>query len=170
MRKWVEIATGVVLALGAAGQVMAAQPSEKQVRQLFQVMHMERMFDQMNSQMAGVMGQAVPCVPASYWQGFIDAGGSQQLLGRMVPIYQNHFSAADVAGLLKFYQSPLGQKVITQMPVTMAEGMKIGQEWGRQRGEDMIRALQQKGTLDADGRCPASPGVAGSSASPAAGH
>ena len=66
MRKWVEMATGVVLALGAAGQVMAAQPSEKQVRQLFQVMHMERMFDQMNSQMAGMMGQAVPCVPASY--------------------------------------------------------------------------------------------------------
>ena len=157
MRKWAGMAAGAVLALGAVGQAMAAQASEKQVRQLFQVMHMERMFDQMNSQMAGVMGQAVPCVPASYWQGFIDASGSQQLLGRMVPIYQHHFSAADVAGLLKFYKSPLGQKVITQMPVTMAEGMKIGQEWGRERGQAMIRQLQQNGTLDASGRCPASP-------------
>ena len=157
MRKWAGMVAGAVLALGAVGQAMAAQASEKQVRQLFQVMHMERMFDQMNSQMAGVMGQAVPCVPASYWQGFIDASGSQQLLGRMVPIYQHHFSAADVAGLLKFYKSPLGQKVITQMPVTMAEGMKIGQEWGRERGQAMIRQLQQNGTLDANGRCPASP-------------
>jgi hypothetical protein len=153
------MAAAAVLALGAAGQVMAAQPSDKQVRELFEVMHMERMFDQMNSQMAGVMGQAVPCVPASYWQGFIDASGSRQLLDRMVPIYQRHFSAADVAGLLKFYKSPLGQKVITQMPVTMAEGMKVGQEGGRQRGQARIRQLQQNGTLDANGRCPASPGA-----------
>ncbi|WP_250887232.1 MULTISPECIES: DUF2059 domain-containing protein [unclassified Rhodanobacter] len=61
------------------------------------------------------------------------------------------------AGLLKFYKSPLGRKVITQMPVTMAEGMKIGQEWGRERGQAMIRKLQQNGTLDASGRCSASP-------------
>ncbi len=157
MRKWMGVAAGAVLALGATAQAGAAQPSEQQVRQLFQVMHMDRMLDQMNSQMVGVMGQAVPCVPASYWQGFIDASGSQQLLGRMVPIYQSHFSADDVAGLLKFYKSPLGQKVITQMPVTMAEGMKVGQEWGRERGQAMIRQLQQNGTLDASGRCPASP-------------
>ncbi|WP_240046340.1 DUF2059 domain-containing protein [Rhodanobacter glycinis] len=116
MRKWIGAAAGVLLAMGATAQAMAARPGEQQVRQLFEVMHMSQMFGQMNTQMAGVMGQAVPCVPASYWQGFIDASGSQELLGRMVPIYQAHFSADDVAGLLKFYQSPLGQKVITQMP------------------------------------------------------
>ena len=170
MRKWAGVVAGAVLALGAAGQVMAAQPSEKQVRQLFQVMHMERMFEQMNSQMAGVMGQAVPCVPASYWQGFSDASGSQQLLGRMVPIYQRHFSADDVAGLLKFYKSPLGQKVITQMPVTMAEGMKVGQEWGRERGQAMIRQLQQDGTLDTNGRCPAGPAATAPKPVPKPGH
>ncbi|MDQ6647276.1 MAG: DUF2059 domain-containing protein [Pseudomonadota bacterium] len=151
------MATGWLLALGVAGPAAAAQPSAPQVRQLFEVMHMSQMFGHMNAQMAGVMGRAVPCVPASYWQGFIDASSSPQLLARMVPIYQKHFTAAEVTGLLKFYRSPLGQKVITQMPVTMAEGMKAGQVWGRERGQTMIRALQQKGTLDATGRCPASP-------------
>jgi hypothetical protein len=160
MHKWAGIAAAAALALGAAGQAVAAQPSEKQVRELFEVMHMDRMFGQMNTQMVTVMGQAVPCVPASYWQGFIDAGGTRQLLGQMVPIYQRHFTAQDVAGLLKFYRSPLGQKVITQMPVTMAEGMKVGQAWGRERGQAMIRQLQQKGTLDAQGQCPASPAAA----------
>jgi hypothetical protein len=166
MRKWIGAAAGVLLAMGATGQAVAAQPSEQQVRQLFEVMHMSQMFGQMNSQMAGVMGQALPCVPASYWQGFIDASGSQQLLGRMVPIYQAHFSANDVAGLLKFYQSPLGQKVITQMPQTMAEGLKVGQQWGRERGQAMIRQLQQKGTLDAQSRCPASPAATAPSPAP----
>ncbi len=153
MRKWIAVTAGMMM----AGQVVAAQPSEQQVRQLFDVMHMSQMFGQMNAQMTAVMGKAVPCVPAAYWQNFIDASSTQQLTGRMIPIYQSHFSAEDVSGLLKFYQSPLGQKVITQMPLTMAEGMKVGQQWGRDRGQAMIQQLQQKGTLDANGRCPASP-------------
>ncbi|HEV2678990.1 MAG TPA: DUF2059 domain-containing protein [Rhodanobacter sp.] len=159
MHKWIGIAASVALAFGTTGQAAAAQPSEQQVRQLFEVMHMSQMFGRMNSQMADVMGQAVPCVPASYWQGFIDANGSQELLSRMVPAYQSHFTADDVAGLLKFYQSPLGQKALTQMPLTMAEAMKAGQQWGGERGQVMIKQLQQKGTLDTQGRCPASPTV-----------
>jgi hypothetical protein len=169
MRKWIGIVAGAALALGG-GQLMAAPPSNQQVRQLFEVMRLSQMFSQMNSQMAGMMGQAVPCVPASYWQNFVDASGGEQLLSRMVPIYQQHFTAADVTGLLKFYKSPLGQKVITQMPVTMAEGMKIGQEWSRERGQAMIKELQQKGTLDADGRCPANPATTGTSLKAPSGH
>ena len=157
MRKWIGVAAGLLLACGSMGPAMAVQPSEPQVRQLFEVMHLNQMFGQMNSQMASAMGQAVPCVPVSYWQNFIDASGARQLLSRMVPIYQSHFTAEDITGLLKFYQSPLGQKVITQMPVTMAEGMQVGQQWGRERGLAMVRKLQQQGTLDANGRCPATP-------------
>ncbi|TAL99440.1 MAG: DUF2059 domain-containing protein [Rhodanobacter sp.] len=170
MRKWIGIAVGTAFALGGSGQAMAARPSNQQVRQLFEVMHLGQMFGQMNSQMAGIMGQAVPCVPASYWQNFIDASNSEQLLGKMVPVYQAHFTAEDVAGLLKFYKSPLGQKVITQMPITMAQGMKIGQQWGRQRGEAMIKELQHKGTLDAEGRCPGSPAAKLPSTAPDPGH
>jgi hypothetical protein len=166
--RWTGWADAAALALGAGGQAAAAEPSAQQVRQLFEVMHLSQMFGQMNTQMAGVMGQAVPCVPASYWQGFIDASGTEQLLDRMVPVYQQHFTAAEVAGLLKFYKSALGQKVISQMPQTMAEGMRVGQQWSRERGEQMIRELQQKGTLDATGRCPASPAASGSAPAPAA--
>jgi len=169
MRKWIGIATGLALACAATGQVLAAQPSEKQVRELFEVMHMSQTFSRMNAQMIEVMGKAVPCVPASYWQGFIDANGSQQLLNRMVPIYQSHFTDDDIAGLLTFYRSPLGQKVLTQMPLTMAEGMKVSQQWGRERGQAMIGELQSRGTLDAEGRCPASPGAAAPQPAPASG-
>jgi len=56
MRKWLGIAAGVAFALGAGGQAMAAAPSDQQVRQLFEVMRLGQMFDQMNAQMAGVNG------------------------------------------------------------------------------------------------------------------
>lgn len=156
MRKWTGIVVGLVLTATAAGQAQAAPPSAKQVHQLLEVMHMDQVLGQMNSQIIGMMGQTLPCVPETHWQDFIDAEGTRQLMDQMVPVYQRHFTAQDIAGLLKFYKSPLGQKVLARMPETMAEGMKIGQAWGRQRAQTMIGQLQQAGTLDTNGRCPAS--------------
>lgn len=156
MRKWAAVLAVLVLATTVAEQARATQPSAKQVHELLQVMHMNQVLGEMNSQVIGMMGQTLPCVPATHWQDFIDAEGTKQLMDQMVPIYQRHFTAKDIAGLLKFYKSPLGQKVLTKMPETMAEGMKIGQAWGRQRAQAMIGELQQAGTLDANGRCPAS--------------
>jgi hypothetical protein len=154
MKKRTGMMVGVMLA-GLMGPALAAPPTEQQIRQLMDAVGMGRMLGQMNTQMAGMMQKSLPCVPASYWQGFVDANATGQLIGRMVPVYQKHFTAEDIDGLLKFYRSPLGQKVITEMPSTMAEGMQIGQQWGQQRGQAMIADLQTKGTLNAQGQCPA---------------
>ncbi|WP_329740682.1 DUF2059 domain-containing protein [Dyella sp. A6] len=164
MRKWaVAMSAGLLLTCGMGQAAMAAQPSAEQVRQLMQVFNVGKMFSQMNAQMAGVMGQQLPCVPASYWQNFIDAQGVKQLTDRMIPVYQKQFTAKDVAGLLKFYHSPLGQKVIAVMPETMAEGMQIGRQWGRERALQMMGELQKEGKVNAQGRCPASPSAGASS-------
>lgn len=180
MHKWIGAGLGLLLAAGA-GNVVAAPhkpahkpahkatahnaathtpPSDAQVRELMEVSGVDRMFGQMNTQMAAMMQQQVPCVPASYWQDFIDATAAKELTERMVPIYQRHFSASDIQGLLKFYRSPLGRKVITEMPATMAEGMQVGQEWGRQRAQAMLADLEKSGRVDAQGRCPAAPAAA----------
>ncbi|MDF3982004.1 DUF2059 domain-containing protein [Luteibacter sp. PPL201] len=162
MRKRTAMVAGLLLAVGA-GQTMAAQPSEQQVRKLMEVVGMGRMLSQMNSQMAGVMQTALPCVPASYWQGFVDQNATNQLIGRMVPVYQKHFTDKEIDELLKFYSTPTGQKVIKEMPATMAEGMQIGKQWGQERGQQMIKQLQGQGTLNAQGQCPAT----GTAAKPA---
>lgn len=159
MRKRTAVAAGLLLAV-CTGQAMAAQPSEQQVRKLMEVVGMGRMLSQMNSQMAGVMQTALPCVPASYWQGFVDQNATNQLIGRMVPVYQKHFTDKEIDELLKFYGTPTGQKVIREMPATMAEGMQIGKTWGQERGQQMIKQLQGQGTLNAQGQCPATGGAA----------
>jgi uncharacterized protein len=153
--KW---ALGVCMAL-AAGPVLAAQPSEAQVRELMQVMDVPGQFTAMNNQMAAMMSQQLPCVEASFWQTYIDKDGQEQLTKAMIPAYQHHFTADEVQGLIKFYKSPLGQKLVAQMPATMAEAAQAGQQWGRQRTSDMFSQLQKQGKLDAQGRCP---GTAGS--------
>jgi uncharacterized protein len=161
--KWV---LGVCVAL-AATPVLAAQPSEAQVRELMQVMNVPGQFAVMNNQMAAMMSQQLPCVDASYWQTYIDKNGQEQLTKAMIPAYQHHFTSDEVDGLIKFYKSSLGQKLVTQMPATMAEAAQAGQQWGRQRTTDMFSALQKEGKLDAQGRCPGTAGADNGGSEPA---
>jgi hypothetical protein len=149
---------GVTLALAmgsVAAQASPAPASEAQVRQLMEVVGVGKMLSQMNYQAVTTMQQSLPCIPAEYWQNYIDANGTQQFIGRLVPVYQKHFTADELDGLLKFYRSPLGQKVINEMPTTMAEANQAGRQWSQERSDQMIAELKQKGSLDASGRCPA---------------
>ena len=173
MRRPPGFIAGILLAatllLSGTGQVLAAQPSEQQVRQLMDAIGLGKSLSQMNTQVATSMQQALPCVSSNYWQDYMDENSSKDFVGRLVPIYQRHFTADEVAGMVKFYSSPLGQKVLTEMPLALAEANQAGQQWSREHTQQMIAKLEQAGTLGANGRCPASafagnPASAGSSA------
>lgn len=57
---------------------------------------------------------------------------SGQVTDRVVPIYAQHFSMEDIQGLIQFYESPLGQRVVKTLPEVVQEsqsaGIKLEQE------------------------------------------
>ncbi len=162
---------GAALALAiCGGQAMASTTpaSEEQVRQLMEVVGVGKMLSQINSQAVSAMQQSMPCVPGDFWQNYMDANQTQQFIGRLVPVYQHHFTSDELDGMLKFYRSPLGQKVINEMPTTMAEANQAGQQWSHERSDQMISELKQMGSLDASGRCPGKVAAAGSGVAVAA--
>jgi len=42
----------------------------------------------------------------------------------MIPAYQKHFTHGDIDALNTFYSSPVGQKVLDQLPAVMQEGVQ----------------------------------------------
>jgi hypothetical protein len=40
----------------------------------------------------------------------------------MIPAYQKHFTKSDIEAMNAFYSSPVGQKVLQELPVVMQEG------------------------------------------------
>jgi hypothetical protein len=42
----------------------------------------------------------------------------------MIPAYQNHFTKSDIEAMNVFYSSPVGQKVLQELPAVMQEGMQ----------------------------------------------
>jgi len=139
------------------------QPTEQQVRKLMDTIGLGRSLRQMNSQIETSMKQSLPCVASNFWQDFVDQNGSREFIGRLVPVYQKHFTGDEVEGMVKFYSSPLGQKVLTEMPAAMAEANQAGEQWSHEHGQQMIAKLEQAGTLNSEGRCPATGSAAGSS-------
>jgi hypothetical protein len=62
----------------------------------------------------------------------------QALVNLLVPIYDKHLTGDDVKGLILFYETPLGQKMITVLPQVMAESQEAGRKWGENLGHDSI--------------------------------
>lgn len=42
----------------------------------------------------------------------------------MIPAYQKHFTRGDIAAMNAFYSSPVGQKVLEELPAVTQEGMQ----------------------------------------------
>ncbi len=61
----------------------------------------------------------------------------EEILEAMVPIYQKHLSKSDLDGILAFYASPPGQKLLREQPAMMQEGMEAG-------GQKMMNSILQK--------------------------
>jgi hypothetical protein len=47
-----------------------------------------------------------------------------EMLQAMVPVYQKHFTHADLESLTAFYSTPVGQKILHEMPEISAETMQ----------------------------------------------
>jgi hypothetical protein len=47
-----------------------------------------------------------------------------EISNAMIPAYQNHFTRGDIQAMTAFYSSPVGQKVLEQLPSVLQEGMQ----------------------------------------------
>jgi hypothetical protein len=69
---------------------------------------------------------------------------TQKLLDMAVPAYDKYLSHEEIKGLLRFYETPLGQKALTVMPKLMGELQEAGQKWGGELGRtSMMEVLAE---------------------------
>jgi len=62
----------------------------------------------------------------------------------MYPIYHRHLLSSDIKELIKFYQTPVGRKVIETMPVVFQESTAAGQKWGETLGPEIQRRIVER--------------------------
>jgi hypothetical protein len=136
------------LAIGLAGtpRLGAADESAKakDIRKLLVMTGSAQLAEQMLARLVGSFKQAVPSVPAKFWDDFVKQVKADELVGQIVPVYDKYLTHEEVKALIAFYESPVGKKYIQVLPQITQESMTVGEAWGRQLGERAARQLQEE--------------------------
>lgn len=161
--KRILVLTILILAMGgyaAAQQNPADAPATKEdIEKYLQVMHSREMMTKMVDAMSKPMHQMVheqylkdkdrlpPDFEARMNKMMDDMYKSfpwDDMLDAMVPVYQKHFTKADVNTLVAFYSTPTGQKLIQDTPAIMADVMQSVMPMLQKQMDTMQKRLQQQ--------------------------
>jgi hypothetical protein len=119
------------------------------IRQLIADAHLTDQALQVIEQALPAQRAANPRVPAVFWDRFLEQARARrgELEDGYVALYDRNFTAAELRGLIAFYESPIGKRFVEVQPTLTREGMAMGQEWGTRIGADVGRTLSADGTL-----------------------
>ena len=117
--------------------------------------NMSRMIDLLIPQIMGSLKKENPKIPDAVWDEFTGMCAEEmkqslpELEEPVIAIYDANFSADEIKQLVAFYQSPVGRKIVIQLPQLMQQSVAMGQSWGQQVGAHAIEriraAAKQKG-------------------------
>lgn len=68
----------------------------------------------------------------------------EEMLQAMVPVYQKHWTKGDVDAMVAFYSTPTGQKILRDLPATMAEAMEAMNPIMQREMDRMMERVQQE--------------------------
>jgi len=80
-------------------------------------------------------------IDAEFKKAFAPGGDMANLL---TGVYAKHFTQDDIRGLIAFYESPLGKKVVEALPAVAQESIALGNQWAVSRMPQIVQDLQTK--------------------------
>ena len=104
-------------------------------------------------QITDAVKQARPDIPAATFDTIADEvnnvvseamsapGGFVELI---IPVYDKHFTTAELDALIAFYKTPVGIKTVSVMPQVTQEAMQIGRQWGQSLGPVIAKRVQAR--------------------------
>ena len=102
------------------------------VRRLLAVTGATKLMLSTMESMIAAQRQANPQIPAGFWDAFMAHArrDTTRLIDMLVPIYAAHLTRSEIEELLRFYLSPVGQRLTAVQPDILRESTLAGQQWG----------------------------------------
>ncbi|MBO9573962.1 MAG: DUF2059 domain-containing protein [Chitinophagaceae bacterium] len=113
----------------------ATTPKQQQILKMIELTGTKKLLDGMKVTMKENYRKNFPDIDPKFWDDFFTELSSDNLVNMIVPIYDKHFTEEDIKGLVAFYESPLGKRMIEKLPLIMQESMAAGQQWGMELGK-----------------------------------
>ena len=123
--------------------------SEAAVDELLELTGAKKNMQTMLDAMVITYKKQIPSLPPAYLDALQKAFNYDSLLTQIIPIYTRHLSLSDIKGLIVFYKTPLGQKLIQETPKILQECMELGAKWGAEAGKKVLEDYKDGPTENA---------------------
>jgi hypothetical protein len=141
----------------ADASLPADAPTRAQVMTLLEAMQARKTMATVMENMKQIMGEAaerefrkrVPNPTAKQLEALhgvyddIVTASLDDMINAIIPVYQRHLSKTDVDDMIRFYSSPVGQKLLREQPQIMQESMRAGVEVQQKRMDEMMVKVKQ---------------------------
>lgn len=121
------------------------------IRALIKLTGADEIGYELMSSVVGQFKEALPEVPDGIWDDLL--ADKQSLVDAMnqitIDVYVKHLTHEDIKGLIAFYSSPLGEKLIRTLPAINQENLRLGQKWGHEYAKRIQAQLERAGYLNA---------------------
>lgn len=136
----------------AAPAAAAPQPSGDpakiaDIRKLISLTGGDKVGEQMIDQMIRSFSAYNPNIPAEFWDEFKKNIDTNKINEMNIPVYDKYLSAEEIKETIKFYESPVGRKLIEALPKILEETYTSGEQWGYEVGTKLQSMLMEKGYL-----------------------
>lgn len=117
------------------------------IKELLAISGTKYILNQTVEQMLGSMKSQYPQVPQEFWDTFRAELSGDEMIDKIVPIYNKYLSAEDIKGLINFYKSPVGKRTLNVLPQITRESIEVGQQYGRESATRALQKLEAQGYM-----------------------
>jgi uncharacterized protein len=148
----------VLLSFGAAAFAQGSDggsqtsPDEKTIaaaRHVLDLTGAAKLGEQLWPTMFEALKRTQPSVPESAWEEidreFRSYFSSDEFLNSIATVYARHFNEDELKQLAAFYETPLGKKVVQNLPEIGQECFSVGASAGRDLTQRALERLKGKG-------------------------
>ena len=103
-------------------------------KEIEKYLHLIRATDNMNQMIALILTQIksnMHKVPDRIWYQFTNKNNPNEIIEKIIPLYDKYYTLEDLKAINSFIESPVGQKMVSTDPKITKESFAIGQEWGK---------------------------------------
>lgn len=144
MNKFIAVVLAISFSVASVANADVSPEKRKEIEKLLRLTGMERLIGQMEIQMIASLKAQIPQVPELFWTKFQQKMNTQELIEKIIPIYDKYYTTEDLKAVNAFYETPAGQKLLSTLPQAMQEAMKVGQEWGEKVGKQAAEEAEQE--------------------------
>lgn len=94
---------------------------------------------QVMDEMLSDMKEMAPEVPAAIWREYRRRLTADAFIQISVKVYDRHFTHEEIQQLVRFYETPLGRKLVRVTPAMTRESMLLGEEIGERVMQDILK-------------------------------